>query len=144
MGSTLFVPTKLTFSEYLRCLNFPLWTFWLAKTKQGKESNLFRDKVPTRSGKFKHLKFSENVHFAGANSVDSILGIFMQIFAFRNTHLRLFKHKLFVFGQPLYIPLFSTFWQLVPTVLREISLKLFTSLRQNMMKRPFTVCWYHF
>ena len=63
----------------------------------------------------------------------------MQIFVFRNTHLRLFKHKLFVFGQPLYIPLFSTFWQLVPTVLREISLKLFIFSRQNMMKRPFWI-----
>ena len=41
MDSTLFVPAKLTFSEYLRCLNFPLWTFWPAKTKQVKESNLF-------------------------------------------------------------------------------------------------------
>ena len=73
MNSKLFVPAKLTFSEYLRCLNFPLWTFWPAKTKKGKESNLFRDKVPTKSGKFKHLKFSENVNFSRTNSVDSIL-----------------------------------------------------------------------
>ena len=59
--STLFVPENLSFSEYLRCLNFPLWTFWPAKTKQCKESNLFRDKVPTRSGKFKHLKYSVHI-----------------------------------------------------------------------------------
>ena len=39
--SILFVPENLTFSEYLRCLNFPLWTFWPAKTKQVKESDLF-------------------------------------------------------------------------------------------------------
>ena len=69
MESALFVPAKLTFSEYLRCLNFPLWTFWTAKTKQVKESNLFWDKAHTRSGKFKHLKFSENINFAGTNSV---------------------------------------------------------------------------
>ena len=34
MDSKLFVPAKLTFSEYLRCLNFPLWILWPAKTKQ--------------------------------------------------------------------------------------------------------------
>ena len=39
--STLFVPENLSFSENLRCLNFPLWTFWPAKTKQVKESDLF-------------------------------------------------------------------------------------------------------
>ena len=71
--SKLFVPENLSFSEYLRCLNFPLWTFWPAKTKQVKESDLFWDKAPTRSGRFKHLKFSENDKFSGTNSVDSIL-----------------------------------------------------------------------
>ena len=39
--SILFVPENLSFSENLRCLNFPLWTFWPAKTKQVKESDLF-------------------------------------------------------------------------------------------------------
>ena len=73
METTLLVSSKLTFSEYLRCLNFPLWTFWPAKTKQVKESDLFWDKAPTRSGRFKHLKFSENDKFSGTNSVDSIL-----------------------------------------------------------------------
>ena len=34
MESKLFVPSKLTFSEDLRCLNFPLWILWLGKTKQ--------------------------------------------------------------------------------------------------------------
>ena len=71
--SILFVPENLTFSEYLECLNFLLWTFLPAKTKQVKESDLFWDKAPTRSGKFKHLKFSENVKFSETNSVDSIL-----------------------------------------------------------------------
>ena len=65
MESTLFVPENLSFSEYLRCLNFPLWKFWPAKTKQVKESNLFWDKAPTRSGRYKHLKFSENDKFSG-------------------------------------------------------------------------------
>ena len=41
MESTLFVPENLSFSENLRCLNFPLWAFWPAKTKQVKESDLF-------------------------------------------------------------------------------------------------------
>ena len=82
--SILFVPENLTFSEYLRCLNFPLWTFWPAKTKQVKESYLFSDKAPTRSGRFKHLKFSENDKFSGTNSVVSILGIY----CFSNQGLR--------------------------------------------------------
>ena len=73
MESTLFVPENLSFSEYLRCLNFPLQTFWPPKTKQVKESNLFWDKAPIKSGKFKHLKFSENVNFEGTSIVDSIL-----------------------------------------------------------------------
>ena len=34
IDSKLFVPAKLAFSEYLRCLNFPLWILWPAKTKQ--------------------------------------------------------------------------------------------------------------
>ena len=34
MDSELFVPTKLTFSEYSRCLNFLLQILWPAKTKQ--------------------------------------------------------------------------------------------------------------
>ena len=41
MESTLFVPSKLTFSEYLRCLKFPLWILWPAITKEVEESNLF-------------------------------------------------------------------------------------------------------
>ena len=32
--STLFVSTNLSFSKYLRCLKFPLWILWPAKTKQ--------------------------------------------------------------------------------------------------------------
>ena len=73
MESTLFFPAKMTFSEYLRCLNFPLGTFWPTKTKQVKESDLFSEKAPTRSGRFKNLKFSENDKFSGTNSVDPIL-----------------------------------------------------------------------
>ena len=73
MESTLFVPSKLTFSEYLRCLNFLLWILWPAITKQVEESDLFWDTAPTSSAKFKHLKFSENVNFEGTNSFDSIL-----------------------------------------------------------------------
>ena len=71
MKLTSFVPSKLTFSEYLRCLNFPLWILWPAIAKQVKESDL--STAPTSSGKFKHLRFSENVNFEGTNSADSIL-----------------------------------------------------------------------
>ena len=71
----LFVPVKLTFSKYLRCLNFPLWILWPAKTEKVLESNLFCDTAPTKSGKFKHLKLSENVSFVETNSVDSILDV---------------------------------------------------------------------
>ena len=70
-----YVTLKLTFSGHLRCLNFPLWILWPAKTKQVQESNLFCDTAPTKSGKFKHLKFSENDKFVETNSIDSILGI---------------------------------------------------------------------
>ena len=73
MDSKLFVPEKLTFSEYLRCLNFPLWILWPAKTKQILESNLFSVSAPTRSKKFKHLKFYENVNFVETNGVDFII-----------------------------------------------------------------------
>ena len=79
MDSKLFVPVKLTFSEYLRYLNFPLLTFWPAKTKQVSEGHLFWDMAPTRSGIFKHLKFSENDKFTGTNSVDSILPYLIKI-----------------------------------------------------------------
>ena len=34
METTLFVPSKLTFTEYSRSLNFPLWILWPAITKQ--------------------------------------------------------------------------------------------------------------
>ena len=47
--------------------------FWLAKTKQVYERELLSDNTPTKSGKFKHLEFSENVNFVETNSVDSIL-----------------------------------------------------------------------
>ena len=73
MDSNLFVPAKLTFSVYLRCLNFPLWILWTAKAKKAQESNLFCDTIPIKSSKIKHLKFSENVNFVETNSVDSIL-----------------------------------------------------------------------
>ena len=73
MDSKLFVPAKLTFSEYLRCLNFPLCILLPVKTKKCEESNLFCDTTPTKKGKFKHLKFSENDKFVETNSVDSIL-----------------------------------------------------------------------
>ena len=41
MDSKLFVLAKLTFSEYLRCLNFPPWTLWPAITRQVEESDPF-------------------------------------------------------------------------------------------------------
>lgn len=44
-----------------------------SKTKQGQESNMLCDVAPTKSGKIKRLKFSENVNFVETNSVDSIL-----------------------------------------------------------------------
>ena len=56
MDSELFVPAKLTFLEYLKCLNFPLWILWPEITKQVEESNLFCDTKPTKSGKYKRVK----------------------------------------------------------------------------------------
>ena len=78
MGSTLVLSAKLIFSEYLRCLNFPLWILWPAITKEADESNLFWDTAPTSCAKFKHLKFSENVNVEGTNNVDSILVLFLK------------------------------------------------------------------
>ena len=73
MDLKLLVLANLTFSEYLRRLNFLLWLLCPAKTKQVQESNLFCDSTPSKCGKFKNLKFSENVNFVQTNSVDYIL-----------------------------------------------------------------------
>ena len=78
MESTLFVPAKLTFSENLKCLNLPLLVgavslkrslSWTCSVFAGQSVN---------SRKFKHLKYSENVNFAGTNKVDSSLAYHYQ------------------------------------------------------------------
>ena len=68
--STLFVPSKLTFSENQRWLNLmPL--VGAVSQKRLLSSTFFV--IASHREKFKHLKYSENVNFEGTNSVDSIL-----------------------------------------------------------------------
>ena len=73
MESTLFVSAKLTFSENLRCLNLPLLVGAVSQKRLRSETCFVFAGKSVHSGKFKHLKYSENVNFAGTNNVDSIL-----------------------------------------------------------------------
>ena len=75
MESTLFVPKKLTFSENLRCLNFPLLMGTLSPKRLLSLSCFVFAGQNVHSGIFKHLKYSENDKFSGTNSIDSILGV---------------------------------------------------------------------
>ena len=79
MESTLFVPEKLTFSENLRCLNLPLLVGALSQKRSLSLTCFVFAGQNVHSGKFKHLKYSENVNFAGTNNVDSILRRFGHI-----------------------------------------------------------------
>ena len=67
------VSSKMTFSEYLWRLNFPLWILWPTITKQSEKSDLFWDNTPTRGAKFKHHRYSENVNFEETSNFVSIL-----------------------------------------------------------------------
>ena len=71
--SILFVPENLTFSENLRCLNLPLLVGALSQKRSLSLTCFVFAGQNVHSGKFKHLKYSENVNFAGTNNVDSIL-----------------------------------------------------------------------
>ena len=73
MEMILLVSSKLTFSEYLWCLNFLLWILWPAITKQAEKSDLFWDTAPTRSANFKHPKYFEIVNFEETSNIVSIL-----------------------------------------------------------------------
>ena len=71
--SILFVPENLTFSENLRCLNLPLLVGALSQKRSLSLTCFVFAGQNVHSGKFKHLKYSENDKFSGTNSVDSIL-----------------------------------------------------------------------
>ena len=73
MESTLFVPENLSFSENLRCLNLPLLVGALSQKRLLSLTCFVFAGQNVHSGKFKHLKFSENDKFSGTNSIDSIL-----------------------------------------------------------------------
>ena len=73
MKSTLLVLSKLTFSENLRCLNLPLLVGALSQKRSLSLTCFVFAGQNVHSEKFKHLKYSENVNFAGTNNVDSIL-----------------------------------------------------------------------
>ena len=77
MESTLFVPAKLTFSENLRCLNLPLLVGAVSQKRSlSKTCFVFAGQI-VHSGKFKHIKYSENIKLSGTNSIDSILGKYL-------------------------------------------------------------------
>ena len=76
MESTLFVPAKLTFSENLRCLNLLLLVGAVSQKRSLSENCFVFAGQSIHSGKFKHLKYSENVNFAGTTNVDSTQRIF--------------------------------------------------------------------
>ena len=99
--SILFVPIILTFSKNLRCLNLALTQaqksvtrhFWwlkklciffiLALSKNfWSFLEFFCWQHCSHNGKFKHLKFLENVKIIGTNNIDSILGQFQSQFHF--------------------------------------------------------------
>jgi len=71
--STILVPSKLTFSENLRCLNLALMLGAVSQNRSLPSTCIVIAGQSIPSGKFKHLKYSENVNFEGTNSVDSIL-----------------------------------------------------------------------
>ena len=73
MESTLFVPEILSFSENLRRLNLPLLVGALSQKRSLSLTCFVFAGKNLHSGKFKHLKYSENDKFSGTNSVDSIL-----------------------------------------------------------------------
>ena len=75
MESKLFVHSKLTFSENLRCLNFPLLEGALSQKRSVSLTCFILTSQNVHSGRFKHFKYSENVNFEGTNSVDSILEV---------------------------------------------------------------------
>ena len=78
MESTLFVPEKLTFSENLICLNLPLLVGALSQKRLLSLTCFVFAGQNIHSGKFKHIKYSENDKFSGTNSVDSILTSYMK------------------------------------------------------------------
>ena len=73
MESTLFVCENLSFSKNLRCLNLPLLVGALSQKRSLSLTCFVFAGQNVHSGKFKHLKHSENVNFSGTNIVDSIL-----------------------------------------------------------------------
>ena len=94
MESTLFVCENLSFSKNLRCLNLALTQaqksvtrhfWWLKKLCNffilalSKNFWSFLEFVCwqhcSHTGKFKHLKFLENVKIIGTNNIDSILDL---------------------------------------------------------------------
>ena len=76
MESRLFVLEKLTFSENVRCLNLPLLVGALSQKRSLSLTCFVFACQNFHSGKFKHLKYSENVKFAGTNNFEYILAPF--------------------------------------------------------------------
>ena len=73
MESTLFVLSDLMFSENFRYLNLPLLVSAVSQKRLLSQTCFVFPSQGVHSGKFKHIKYSENVNFAGTTNVDSIL-----------------------------------------------------------------------
>ena len=73
MESTLFVSTKLIFSENLRCLNLVLMVGVVSHNRSLYSTCFVIAGQSIHIGEFKHLEYSENDNFEVTNSVDSIL-----------------------------------------------------------------------
>ena len=69
----------MTFSENLRSLNLPLPVDAVLQKRLLSETCFVFAGQSVHSGKFKHLKYSEHVNFAGTNNVDSILEIYHRV-----------------------------------------------------------------
>ena len=81
MESKLFVSSKLTFSENLRCLNLALLVSAVSQKRSLSSTCFVIAGQSIHSGKFKYLKYSENVNFAGTNNFESILVYFSMNFS---------------------------------------------------------------
>ena len=73
MKTTLFVPSKLTFSEKLWCFNLALLVGALSQKRLLQKGLLLSTCFVIAGGKFNHHKWSENVNFEETNNAVFIL-----------------------------------------------------------------------
>ena len=81
MESKLFVPSKLPFSENLRCLTLALLVGAVSQMRSLSSTCFVIADQSIHSRKFKHLKYSilENVNFEKTSNVDSNLELSLHL-----------------------------------------------------------------